>query len=246
MENKKIAAFFDIDGTIFRDSLMVAHFMKLQDFQIIDDSKWHTQVHLSSEAYKKRRLDYDTYLESISSAYEESLKGISYSDVMFAARHVIQNRADEVYKFTRSRIEQHRKKGHMVIFISGSPDFLVRQMAKVWKADVYRGSTYVFSRGIFTGKIIPMWDSVSKQNAINELVNIYDIDMKHSYAYGDTNGDISMMMSVGHPYAINPAKELIENIRNDEMLRKKVQIIVERKDVIYKVDPDVDITEEKL
>ena len=246
MENKKIAAFFDIDGTIFRDSLMVAHFMKLQDFQIIDDSKCHTQVHLSREAYKKRRLDYDTYLESISSAYEESLKGISYSDVMFAARHVIQNRADEVYKFTRSRIEQHRKKGHMVIFISGSPDFLVRQMAKVWKADVYRGSTYVFSRGIFTGKIIPMWDSVSKQNAINELVNIYDIDMKHSYAYGDTNGDISMMMSVGHPYAINPAKELIENIRNDEMLRKKVQIIVERKDVIYKVDPDVDITEEKL
>ena len=246
MENKKIAAFFDIDGTIFRDSLMVAHFMKLQDFQIIDDSKWHTQVHLSREAYKKRRLDYDTYLESISSAYEESLNGISYSDVMFAARHVIQNRADEVYKFTRSRIEQHRKKGHMVIFISGSPDFLVRQMAKVWKADVYRGSTYVFSRGIFTGKIIPMWDSVSKQNAINELVNIYDIDMKHSYAYGDTNGDISMMMSVGHPYAINPAKELIENIRNDEMLRKKVQIIVERKDVIYKVDPDVDITEEKL
>ena len=246
MENKKIAAFFDIDGTIFRDSLMVAHFMKLQDFQIIDDSKWHTQVHLSREAYKKRRLDYDTYLESISSAYEESLKGISYSDVMFAARHVIQNRADEVYKFTRSRIEQHRKKGHMVIFISGSPDFLVRQMAKVWKADVYRGSTYVFSRGIFTGKIIPMWDSVSKQNAINELVNIYDIDMKHSYAYGDTNGDISMMMSVGDPYAINPAKELIENIRNDEMLRKKVQIIVERKDVIYKVDPDVDITEEKL
>ena len=195
MENKKIAAFFDIDGTIFRDSLMVAHFMKLQDFQIIDDSKWHTQVHLSREAYKKRRLDYDTYLESISSAYEESLKGISYSDVMFAARHVIQNRADEVYKFTRSRIEQHRKKGHMVIFISGSPDFLVRQMAKVWKADVYRGSTYVFSRGIFTGKIIPMWDSVSKQNAINELVNIYDIDMKHSYAYGDTNGDISMMFT---------------------------------------------------
>ena len=246
MENKKIAAFFDIDGTIFRDSLMVAHFMKLQDFQIIDDSKWHTQVHLSREAYKKRRLDYDTYLESISSAYEESLKGISYSDVMFAARHVIQNRADGVYKFTRSRIEQHRKKGHMVIFISGRRDFLVRQMAKVWKADVYRGSTYVFSRGIFTGKIIPMWDSVSKQNAINELVNIYDIDMKHSYAYGDTNGDISMMMSVGHPYAINPAKELIENIRNDEMLRKKVQIIVERKDVIYKVDPDVDITEETL
>lgn len=119
---QKNRSLFDIDGTIFRDSLMVAHFMKLQDFQIIDDSKWHTQVHLS-RSLQKRRLDYDTYLESISSAYEESLKGISYSDVMLQ-RAVIQNRADEVYKFTRSRIEQHRKKRpHGHIHIQEAPTF---------------------------------------------------------------------------------------------------------------------------
>lgn len=238
---KRIAAFFDIDGTIFRDSLMVAHFIKMREFQIIDDTKWHAQLHMSREAWKKRRSDYDTYLDDITTAYVDSLRGVSYADVMFAARHVIQNRADEVYKFTRSRIQQHQKHNHLVIFISGSPDFLVRQMARVWKADIYRGSSYVFSKGLFTGEILPMWDSASKQNAITELVNIHNIDMKNSFAYGDTNGDFSMLKSVGNPYAINPARELLENIKEDFILREKTKIIIERKDVIYKVLPDVDI-----
>lgn len=241
MEKKRIAAFFDIDGTIFRDSLMVAHFIKMREFQIIDDSKWHVQLHMSGEIWKKRRSDYDTYLDSLSTAYVDSLTGVSYADVMFAARHVIQNRADEVYKFTRNRIKQHKKHGHMVIFISGSPDFLVRQMAKVWKADIYRGSTYVFANGLFTGKIIPMWDSVSKQNAIHELVEKYNIDLENSFAYGDTNGDFSMLKSVGNPFAINPARELLENIKQDPVLKEKANIIIERKDVIYRVYPDVDI-----
>lgn len=241
MKEKRIAAFFDIDGTIFRDSLMVAHFIKMREFQIIDDSKWHVQLHMSGEIWKKRRSDYDTYLDALSTAYVDSLTGVSYADVMFAARHVIQNRADEVYKFTKNRIKHHKKHGHLVIFISGSPDFLVRQMAKVWKADVYRGSTYIFSNALFTGKIIPMWDSISKQNAINELVEKYDIDLENSFAYGDTNGDFSMLKSVGNPFAINPAKELLENIKQDPVLREKASIIIERKDVIYRVYADVDI-----
>ena len=35
--SKKIAAFFDIDGTIFRDSLMIAHFQKMREYGIIND-----------------------------------------------------------------------------------------------------------------------------------------------------------------------------------------------------------------
>ncbi len=37
-----------------------------------------------------------------------------------------------------------------------------------------------------------MWDSDSKRKAINELVEKYNIDLKKSYAYGDTSGDFSM------------------------------------------------------
>ena len=39
-------------------------------------------------------------------------------------------KADRVYKYTRNIIEKHKKEGHLIIFISGSPDFLVKEMAE--------------------------------------------------------------------------------------------------------------------
>lgn len=233
---KKIVAFFDIDGTIFRDSLMIAHFHKMREYKIIDDSSWSSNINFSEERWQKRRVDYDDFLDDISNAYMESLKGVSYEDIMFTARHTMRSRADEVYRFTKHRIQRHRELGHMVIFISGSPDFLVRQMAEIWKADIYMGSKYIFEEGIFTGQIIPMWDSQSKLKTISALTEEYGIDLKNSFAYGDTNGDFTMLKSVGHPFAINPAKELLENIKRDDELSKKAIIVVERKDVIYKLD----------
>ena len=77
---------------------------------------------------------------------------------------------------------------------------------------------------------------------MNILKEKYNIDLDLSYAYGDTAGDYLMLSRVGHPYAINPTKELINRIKNTEALVEKIQIIVERKDVIYRIDPhDVDL-----
>ena len=69
----------------------------------------------------------------------------------------------------------------------------------------------------------------------------YNIDLEKSYAYGDTTGDLTMFKNVGHAIAINPAKKLLEKIKEDENLREKVKIIVERKDVIYSLNAKVEI-----
>ena len=103
--------------------------------------------------------------------------------------------------------------------------------------DDYRGTIYELDeKGYYNGSIVPMWDAVSKRKAILEMVEKYDIDLSKSYAYGDTAGDLTMLSMVGHPYAINPTRELISKINQDEVLRKKINIIVERKDVIYHLD----------
>ena len=57
-----------------------------------------------------------------------------------------------------------------------------------------------------------------------------------SYAYGDTTGDLTMFHAVGTPFAINPTKELITKLMEDEQLKEKINVIVERKDVKYKLD----------
>ena len=78
---------------------------------------------------------------------------------------------------------------------------------------------------------------------INELVNKYNIDLDQSFAYGDTNGDYNMLRRVGNPIAMNPSHELLNKIKDNEELSKKVTILIERKDVIYKSKADIEILE---
>lgn len=112
-------------------------------------------------------------------------------------------------------------------------------MAKKHQFDDYRGTEYlVDDKGRYTGELIPMWDHRSKKKALLELVEKYDIDLSESYAYGDTTGDFTMFELVGHPYAINPTRELIEKIKASEEVSKKITIIVERKNMIYKMNLD--------
>jgi len=115
-------------------------------------------------------------------------------------------------------------------------------MAEKYNVKNYTASKYLTDdKGIFTGKVIPMWDANSKKKAIAEYCEKYNIDLEKSYAYGDTTGDFTMFKKVGNAIAINPAKKLLEKIKKDKELREKVMIIVERKDVVYKLRPDVEI-----
>ena len=243
---KNAAAFFDIDGTIYRDSLMIEHFKKLIKYEVIDEKAWVDNTRDIFNIWDKRQGNYDDYLLNLCDLYVESLIGLDKSAIDFAAEQVIKLKAERVYTYTRSRIKWHLKNGHKVIFISGSPDFLVKKMAEKYNVTDYRGSEYVFENDKFTGKVIPMWDSESKNKAIDDLIEKYDVDLEKSYAYGDTNGDINMLRRVGNPIAINPTKELLLHINQDEILSKTTKIIVERKDIIYSLDTSVNLYQNDL
>ncbi|MEW9123186.1 MAG: HAD-IB family hydrolase [Thermotaleaceae bacterium] len=237
---KTIAAFFDIDGTLYRDSLMVEHFKKLMKYEVIDAALWHRNAKQTYQNWDKRQGNYDDYLLEIADIYIQSMKGLNSRQMEFITDQVIHQKGDRVYRYTRARIAWHRCHQHKILFISGSPSYLVSKMAEKYEVEDYRGTEYLTDEaGNYTGEIIQMWDSENKHKAILEFVDRYDIDLEKSYSYGDTNGDLSMLAMVGHPIAINPTKELLQNIQLDENLRKKAAIIVERKDVIYKLDANV-------
>lgn len=234
-------AFFDIDGTIFRNSLLTEHFKKLIKYELLTREEYELKVKDAFKKWDNRMGDYDKYLENITTTYVEAIKGlpVKYND--FIADQVLELEGNRVYKFTRDMIKWHKERGDKVIFISGSPDFLVSRMAKKWGADDFCGSIYHVEDEKLSGEISPMWDSKNKMKAIGKFCEKYDIDLSESYAYGDTNGDYSMLMLVGHPRAINPSKELLEKIKSEKELRDKAEIYVERKDVIYKLSANVDL-----
>ncbi len=234
------AAFFDIDGTLYRDSLMIEHFKKLLKYEVLDQSLWHTHVKQTYENWHKRRGNYDDYMMELATIYIESLKGLEKSKMEFVTSQVIDLQGDKVYMYTRNRIQWHLDNGFKVFFISGSPDYLVKKMAQRYGVTDCVGSHYlVDEENRYTGEVLKMWDSESKFLAIQRFVEQYAIDLDSSYAYGDTNGDLSMFNLVGHPIAINPTRELLINLRADARLSQITEVIVERKDVIYQLKPDV-------
>jgi phosphoserine phosphatase len=115
-------------------------------------------------------------------------------------------------------------------------------MAQKYNVDHYIGTQYLIDdENKFTGEIVPMWESESKNKVIEEYVRKLDIDLDLSYSYGDTTGDFAMLSMVGNPVLINPIKKLVELFQADENLKAKAKIIVERKDVIYQIPADVEI-----
>ncbi|NLM78428.1 MAG: HAD-IB family hydrolase [Ruminococcaceae bacterium] len=235
----RIAAFFDVDGTITREGLISELFRKMVRYELIDESKWHDEVKPAFTNWNRRVGDYDHYLQKMVDIYLDTVKNTEAYLISHIAQKVIEQTYERVYTYTRDRLKWHRQQGHRVIAISGSPMELVREMAKKYEMDDFKGTVYeIGSDGTYSGVIRPMWDAKNKRQAILEMAEKHNLVLDDSYAYGDTSGDISMLDLVGKPFAINPTRELIRKIMDHETLRQKMTIIVERKDVTYKLDID--------
>jgi HAD superfamily hydrolase (TIGR01490 family) len=232
-----IGAFFDLDGTLYREGLITEVFKKMVKYEIIESERWYNDLRPYFMKWDTRQGDYDNYLLKMIDIYVESIKGLEKHQMEYIAKKVVEQKGDRVYTFTRDRIKWHQANNHILIIISGSPSELVGEMAKKYKFTDYIGAKYTINKdNIYTGDVIPMWNSKSKEKAINNFVKRYDIDLNESYAYGDTAGDYTMFKSVKHPYCMNPTKELLQKVLKDRELIKNVNVVVERKDVIYNLD----------
>jgi len=237
-------AFLDIDGTLYRGSLMIQHFKKLIKYEVLDPLVWHSQVKNTYDDWKKRHGLYEDYLEELADIYINELKGMKISDLDFVNNKVIELSGDIVYRYTRHIVKYHLEKNHKVFFISGSPEFLVKKMAEKYGVTDYRGSKYMLDKnGLFNGNVVRMWKSNNKEKVLNNFVKEYNIDLSKSYSYGDTLGDYSMLKMTKNPVAFNPNYDLTKTIKSDPELKQKTQIVIERKDNIYRLNPDVEVLE---
>lgn len=235
----RVAALFDIDGTLYREGLITEVFKKLIRYEIIEARRWYSEVKPDYDRWDKREGNYDEYLNRMATIYTEAIRGLHRSQIDFIARKVVEQKGDRVYTYTRDRIQWHREQGHLLITISGSPVELVREMAGKHGFDVYVGSVYgIDGDNCYTGEVEPMWTSRDKEEAIQRLCGKYGISLEASFAYGDTMGDFGMLRMCGFPTVINATRELFSHIMQDLELREKVNVIVERKDMIYQLRPE--------
>lgn len=226
---KKSIAIFDIDGTIFRSSLLIEFNKGLVDAKIIP--KQAVKKLLPDYfAWRNRVGSYDKYLTAVIEMHASEIKNKKMVDCRRVAKQVFDKHKDRVYRFTRAEL-QRLQKTHFTVAISGSPQEMVSQFAKYYKFDAYHSTVYeVTLSGVYTGQIADRRPIGMKAQLVQNIVEDHNLTLKNSWGFGDTENDIGVLSLVDNAVAINPSSGLFVAAKN-----KGWKVVVERKDLVYEM-----------
>src|SRR3989338_8571444 len=229
MPQKNKVAVFDIDGTIFRSSLLVEFNKALQRTGVIRATD-ATALLKPYYAWMERRGSYDDYLKKVVEVHVKAIKGKEQRFVLAAAELAFLYHRERVYSYTRELIRKFSK-SHLLLAISGSPIEIVERFAKYFDFDHVWGSVFeVDRRGRYTGRVLDRRSVDQKREVLEMFVQERNLSMTGSWGVGDTETDISFLAIVDHPIVFNPTLRLY-NIAK----RRHWPVVVERKNVIYPV-----------
>jgi HAD superfamily hydrolase (TIGR01490 family) len=234
MAKKKVAV-FDIDGTIFRSSLLI----ELVDALIMSGLFPKNVKKLYAKKYENwvnRKDSYEKYIQAVINAFDKNIKGIDAKKFDKICKKTVDFHKNRVYRFTRDLVKKLKNKNYYLLAISHSPLFVVGKFAKKIGFNKVYGKALEVLDDKLTGKTLYedlIWD---KAKILKRAVKKENLSLKGSIGVGDTDSDIPFLKLVEKPICFNPNIKLYKYA-----LRKNWTIIVERKDVIYKFGKKIKI-----
>lgn len=237
---KKRVAVFDIDGTIFRSSLLIEFNKGLMKSGVIPESVI-ADIREEYFAWVERRGSYDAYVSKVVEMHGKAIRGKEKKYVDAAADIVFLNHRDRVYRYTRDLVRR-LKHDHLLLAISGSPVEMVEPFGKYFGFDNVWGSIYGVDRqGRYTGEVLDLRSVNEKDVILKSYVAEHNLTLRGSWGVGDTESDVGILKLVDHPIAFNPTSRLVAIAK-----RKHWPIVVERKDVIYEIPGSVRLSKKVL
>ncbi|MDO8556992.1 MAG: HAD-IB family hydrolase [Candidatus Jorgensenbacteria bacterium] len=229
-EKKQRVAIFDIDGTIFRSSLIIELIDALIQAGIFKRSV--TKVYAKEyRAWLDRRGTYEDYIEAVVRGYMANLKGVSHFEFLKICKEVAEFHKDRVYRYTRDLVRGLEKKNYFLLAISNSPKEIVEEFCKKLGFNKVYGRMYeTDSNNKFTGKILYLDIIRDKAKVLKRAVLKDNLTLRGSIGVGDTESDVAFLKLVERPICFNPNRKLYDYAK-----RRGWEIVVERKDMIYEL-----------
>lgn len=229
-DDRRKVAVFDIDGTVFRSSLLLELVERL-----IEKGVFPMEVRAAYEhervQWLDRKGDYEQYVAKVVDMFRTQIKGVSYEVVANAAGEVIEEKKDRVYRYTRDLIKDVKKKGYFLLAVSHSPKFIADGFGYEAGFDKVYGFFYsTGASGNFTGEVEDEDLIRNKAAILQRAVRKEGLSLEGSIGVGDTEGDITLLEAVETAIAFNPNQKLFEHAQ-----RRGWKVIVERKDVVYEI-----------
>ena len=226
MKKSKVAI-FDIDGTIFRSSLLIELVESLVTKGLFSE-KIRT---IYAKAYKNwfnRQGSYEDYIDAVVIAFKNNIKGVSHEAYLKIAKQVVAENKDQVYRYTRDLIKELKKKNYYLLAISNSPKEVVQGFCQELGFDKVYGREYEVINKRFTGETLHLELISDKAKMLRHALEKEGLTLKGSIGVGDSEGDITLLNMVEKPICFNPNSKLYIKAK-----RLGWKVIVERKDVIY-------------
>lgn len=235
MEKKSTAkhqkvAIFDIDGTIFRSSLLI----ELVEV-LIEKGIFSLSVRADYEREKvcwlDRKGDYKSYIDAMVAVFVKNIKGVRYADFTEAAKVVVARYRHRTYRFTEDLIKDLKKKQYYLLAISHSPKGILDLFCAELGFDKVYGKFYELGpTDCFTGRVEEEHLIDNKAAILRRALEKERLAIEGSVGVGDTEGDIPFLELVDRPICFNPNLKLYKHAK-----RNSWEVVVERKDVIYEL-----------
>jgi HAD superfamily hydrolase (TIGR01490 family) len=213
MSTRGAAAFFDLDKTVIAKSSSLAfsksfHAGGLISRRAVLRTAYAQFVFLSGGA------DHDQ-MDKMRAFVTELCAGWDVATVREIVAETLHNTVDPlVYDEAVSLIAGHKLSNREVVIVSTSGAEVVGPISELLGADDFVATRLEIVDGKYTGQIEYYAFAEEKARAIEALATERGYDLADCYAYSDSITDSPMLRAVGHPYAVNPDKEL-RNLANE-------------------------------
>ncbi len=221
-------AIFDIDGTIFRSSLLIELVNELVSSKIFP-AKSADKFVRAREKWLNRQGSYDDYIAEVVIAFESNLRGVPQALFRQSAKRVIARHNRRVYCYTRDLIKFLRAKNYFLLAISNSPLEIVEPFCSGYGFNKVYGRVYETDKNKrYTGATLYLDLISDKAKILKRAVAKESLTLKNSIGIGDSEADIPFLKLVANPICFNPNKKLYQTAK-----RNNWKVVVERKDVVY-------------
>jgi HAD superfamily hydrolase (TIGR01490 family) len=221
-------AIFDIDGTIFRSSLLIEVTNALIAEGIFPASARRVYQQ-SFENWLNRKDSYDAYIADVVRAFDKHIAGVRRSTFLRVVRKVIGYQKHRVYRYTRDMVKKLHQQKYLLLAISHSPRDLVVEFTKHWGFHRVYGRIFELdAHQRFTGRVLHASIIGDKAAMLRHAVAHEGLPLKGSIGLGDSEADIPMLKLVDTPICFNPNSILFRYAK-----RVGWRVVVERKDVVY-------------
>lgn len=226
---KQPVAFFDIDGTLFRSSLLI-ELVKRFIAEGVFPKEAADEYYSELMAWRGREGSYESYINEVVNTFLRHIKGVHYGQFADIGRQVVAIQSKYVYRHTRDLIKSLKRDGYFLVAVSHSPKTILDEFCRQYGFDKVYGRVYeIGPQDCLTGNVT---EEHLIQNKANIVKRVFDkntsLTSKLSLAVGDTGSDISLLESVNEAICFNPNHVLLAQAK-----RRGWKVVVERKDVIY-------------